>query len=196
MVRAISLFSGIEALSVAARGLDWQVVAFAEIEPFPCALLDYYYKCGKPLRLPDPAEARTAKKAKQIRSLHRSIARIEWIGGGEATNFGDAAQLSGTELPEADWIVAGPPCPDYSVAGKRAGIHGEHGNMTLELLRIYNEYHACRPHTSTHLLFENVPGLLSDRGNAFGRILAELAGEDTALEPAGPRWTHAGFVSG
>lgn len=38
-MRYISLFSGIEAASVAWRQLGWEPVAFSEIEPFPCALL-------------------------------------------------------------------------------------------------------------------------------------------------------------
>lgn len=38
-VRYVSLFSGIEAASVAWAGLGWKPVAFAEVEPFPCRLL-------------------------------------------------------------------------------------------------------------------------------------------------------------
>lgn len=39
-IRYVSLFSGIEAASVAWSGLGWEPVAFSEIEPFPCAVLD------------------------------------------------------------------------------------------------------------------------------------------------------------
>jgi len=42
-VNYLSLFSGIEAASVAWRPLGWQPVAFAEIEPFPCAVLAHHY---------------------------------------------------------------------------------------------------------------------------------------------------------
>ncbi len=38
-MRYVSLFSGIEAASVAWGPLGWEAVAFAEIEPFPCAVL-------------------------------------------------------------------------------------------------------------------------------------------------------------
>lgn len=38
-MRYVSLFSGIEAASVAWRPLGWEALAFAEIEPFPCAVL-------------------------------------------------------------------------------------------------------------------------------------------------------------
>lgn len=39
-MRYISLFSGIEAASVAWEPLGWEPLAFSEIEPFPCALLE------------------------------------------------------------------------------------------------------------------------------------------------------------
>ena len=38
-MRYLSLFSGIEAASVAWAPLGWQCVGVAEIEPFPCAVL-------------------------------------------------------------------------------------------------------------------------------------------------------------
>lgn len=38
-MRYVSLFSGIEAASVAWGQLDWTPVAFSEIDPFPCAVL-------------------------------------------------------------------------------------------------------------------------------------------------------------
>ena len=38
-MRYISLFSGVEAASVAWEPLGWEPVAFAEIEPFPCSVL-------------------------------------------------------------------------------------------------------------------------------------------------------------
>lgn len=39
-MRYVSLFSGIEAASVAWESLGWEPVAFAEIEPFPCKVLE------------------------------------------------------------------------------------------------------------------------------------------------------------
>jgi len=42
-VKYLSLFSGIEAASVAWRPLGWEPVAFAEIEPFACAVLAHHY---------------------------------------------------------------------------------------------------------------------------------------------------------
>lgn len=42
-LKYISLFSGIEAASVAWEPLGWEPVAFSEIEPFPCELLKQRY---------------------------------------------------------------------------------------------------------------------------------------------------------
>jgi len=42
-MRYLSLFSGIDAASVAWQPLCWRPVAFAEIEPFPCAVLAHHY---------------------------------------------------------------------------------------------------------------------------------------------------------
>lgn len=93
-----------------------------------------------------------------------------------------------------DVLIAGPPCQDYSVAGLRAGIHGDRGNLTFRWAEII---HAARPRFA---LTENVPGwLTANDGLAFGAFLAGLVGDDTPLLPpklAGGRWTNAGMVDG
>lgn len=43
MMKYLSLFSGIEACTVAWKPLGWECVAVAEIEPFPCAVLAHHY---------------------------------------------------------------------------------------------------------------------------------------------------------
>lgn len=42
-MKFLSLFSGIEAASVAWNKLGWECVGFSEIEPFSCALLEHYF---------------------------------------------------------------------------------------------------------------------------------------------------------
>ncbi|MDO4896349.1 MAG: DNA cytosine methyltransferase [Moraxella sp.] len=42
-MKFLSLFSGIEACSVAWKDLGWECVGFSEIEPFPCSLLAHHY---------------------------------------------------------------------------------------------------------------------------------------------------------
>lgn len=77
-----------------------------------------------------------------------------------------------------DVLVGGPPCQDFSVAGLRAGMAGDRGNLTLRFLEIA---HAIRPR---NLLVENVPGWLSMPDNAFGSFLGGLVGADDAIIPS------------
>lgn len=42
-MKYLSLFSGIEAASVAWKPLGWECVGFSEIEPYPCSLLAHHY---------------------------------------------------------------------------------------------------------------------------------------------------------
>lgn len=49
VMRYVSLFSGIEAASVAWEPLGWEPVAFAEIEPFPCKVFgEAVPRCAEP----------------------------------------------------------------------------------------------------------------------------------------------------
>ena len=93
-----------------------------------------------------------------------------------------------------DILVGGPPCQDFSVAGLRAGLAGDRGNLTLRWVEIIR---AIRPSLA---LTENVPGwLYVNRGHAFGAFLAALVGCDSAIVPprqCGGRWSDAGMVDG
>ncbi len=61
-------------------------------------------------------------------------------------------------------VVAGFPCPDYSVAGKRAGIIGKHGQLWDDLRR-------CIQDVQPNFLFlENVRGLYTAPGRRFSCI--------------------------
>ena len=42
-MKFLSLFSGIEACSMAWKSLGWECVGFSEIEPFPCTVLQHHY---------------------------------------------------------------------------------------------------------------------------------------------------------
>lgn len=83
---------------------------------------------------------------------------------------GDFTQLKGDEHGAIDLLVGGTPCQDFSVAGLRAGIAGDRGNLTLEFLRL-----AART-KPRWIVWENVPGVLSsDGGRALGAFLGGLA---------------------
>ncbi len=109
------------------------------------------------------------------------------LGGMTAPDFIDRALAYGP----IDLLVAGTPCQSFSVAGLRGGLNDSRGNLTLRFVEIAD---AINPR---FLLWENVPGVLSDATNAFGYLLGALAGHDTALVPGrGQRWTNAGLVDG
>lgn len=73
----------------------------------------------------------------------------------------DIREISETEIPDCDVIVAGFPCQPFSSAGKREGVNDERGNLFQDCLRIIR---AKRPKV---VILENVRGILSikDRNN-------------------------------
>ena len=160
-----SVCSGVEAASLAWEPLGWQPAWFAEIEPFPSAVL-----------------------------AHR------WPN---VPNHGDMTKLTAKilvgEIEAPDVLVGGTPCQAFSVAGLRGSLEDERGNLTLVLVRILNAIDFIRTRQGKQpciLVWENVPGVLNTKDNAFGCFLGALASEDIPLQPAGKKWTNAGAVFG
>jgi len=82
---------------------------------------------------------------------------------------GDFTTIEADQYGPIDLLVGGTPCQDFSVAGLRAGITGDRGNLTLEFLRL-----AART-KPRWIVWENVPGVLSsDGGRALGAFLGGL----------------------
>ncbi|MBF6987228.1 DNA cytosine methyltransferase [Cupriavidus sp. IK-TO18] len=118
-------------------------------------------------------------------------------------NLGDMTKLArmvlAGEIEAPDVLVGGTPCQAYSVAGMRAGLNDERGQLTLRYMELADAIDFVRQRDGKPpvvIVWENVPGVLSDKTNAFGCFLAGLAGEDVELQPAGKRWTNAGCVFG
>ena len=84
-------------------------------------------------------------------------------------------------------------CQAFSVAGLRGGLNDERGNLTLKFVELAHELAANNG--LRNAVWENVVGVLSDKGNAFGCFLAGLVGANAPIKPTG-RWTSAGMVSG
>lgn len=116
-------------------------------------------------------------------------------------NLGDMATLPekilNGEIPAPDVLVGGTPCQAFSVAGKRESLDDDRGNLTLALIHILEAIDYVRQQNGQPpcvLVWENVPGVLSTKDNAFGHFLAGLVQECEPLQPAGGKWTNAGYV--
>lgn len=132
-MKFVSLFSGIEAASVAFAPIGWECMAVAEIDEFPCAVLAH--------RFPD------------------------------VPNLGDVSDIDWGKFVEEhgrpDVLIGGPPCVSFSIAGRRDSLDGP-SRIMFEYCRAFRE---LQPEW---VIFENVPGILNVRDNAFGQLLREL----------------------
>lgn len=100
---------------------------------------------------------------------------------------------------QADAIVGGPPCQAFSKAGNKEGLNDERGNLTLVYANIIEHADNIRKQKGLKpvvVLYENVPGILSDKTNAIGCFLGELSGAEEELIPSGKRWSNSGIVIG
>ena len=73
----------------------------------------------------------------------------------EVRNFGDFTKIEASDVGPIDLLCGGTPCTDFSVAGARAGLSGNAGNLAIEFLALAGR---LRP---SWIFFENVPGMLS-----------------------------------
>ena len=87
----------------------------------------------------------------------------------DTLNLGDMTKHN--EWPNTlrpNLIVGGTPCQAFSVAGLRQGLADPRGNLTLVFLGLLAQF---RPRW---VVWENVPGVLSDKTGAFGAFLGGL----------------------
>lgn len=121
----------------------------------------------------------------------------EVINLGDMTKIADAVRDGNVEAP--DILVGGTPCQAFSIAGLREGLSDDRGQLALSYVELANAIDAKRRERGEPeaiIVWENVPGVLSSKDNAFGCFLAGIAGESSELQPPGGKWTHAGCVSG
>lgn len=115
------------------------------------------------------------------------------LGDVTAPDFIDRARARGP----ITMVVGGSPCQSFSIAGLRKGLEDDRGNLTLRFVEICDAVGPADGDAAVDLVFwENVDGVLSDSGNAYGCFLAALVGENTPIPAPRGGWTDAGMVVG
>ncbi len=106
-------------------------------------------------------------------------------------NFGDMLGYRSWDVPPFDILVGGPPCQAFSVSGLQQGLADPRGQLSLTYCDLADHFNPA------FTLWENVPGVLSNRTNPFGCLLGRLCGADAPLLPeSGHVWPGAGILSG
>lgn len=121
----------------------------------------------------------------------------------DVPNLGDMTALperilSG-EVEAPDLFCGGTPCQAFSVAGLRNSLDDARGNLSLTFVGIANaidHVRSVRRDDPAIIFWENVPGVLSTKDNAFGCFLGALAGEDDPVTCPDGKWPTAGVVVG
>ena len=165
-----SVCSGIEAASIAWEPLGWKPAWFAQFDP------EHNYA-----RQPDFPSRVLAHHWPDVPNL------------GDMTQIADLIRWGAVAAP--DVLVGGTPCQAFSVAGMRKGLKDPRGQLTISFGELADAIDEQRD-TPCTIVWENVPGVLNSKDNAFGCFLALLAGESCELQPPGRKWTNAGCVSG
>lgn len=203
-----SVCSGIEAASIAWHELGWEAAWLAEVDVAAATVLAHRLGASAPVY--------------PLADTEKSLLRIKW--GDRLINWGDMtrlpAEVSAGNAEAPDILCGGTPCQGFSVAGLRGGLKDPRGQLTLSFVELANaidDRRAALGQQPCAIFWENVPGVRSDTGNAFGHFLAAIVGVEDPIEPGPrpeqgrssshwswkketrehvPRWSSAGVVAG
>ena len=183
-----SICSGVEAASLAWAPLGWTPAFLAEVEPFPCALLQQRWDATPPLRPLAVSEAVGDKDRLLRKKWAKEIALLPKTGS--VRNLGDFTKIQPEDYDgHIDLLVGGTHCQSFSIAGLRGGLADPRGNLMLEFTRL-----AYRT-SARWVVWENVPGVLTsgDKGSDFAAFLSLLVGWE--VKPPKDGWRKCGIVT-
>jgi len=150
----LSLFSGAGFLDLGFMNQGFQIVESIEIEPTFCktynyAINQYFQKSDNPY-------------------IKNKIITHNPIQSPQSASDKDLHKRLAEQYKGIDGLIGGPPCQDFSVAGKNAGVLGERG----KLLQSYCEI--VKAVSPKFIFFENVEGLYNKHKVGFDEFVEEL----------------------
>nr|WP_320126313.1 DNA cytosine methyltransferase [uncultured Shewanella sp.] len=155
-----------------------------------------------------------AKWFSEIETFPCAVLAHHWpdvVNLGDMTKLPEMVRRGKVEAP--DILVGGTPCQAFSVAGKGLSLDDARGQLSLiygDLFNAIDEKRRSAGLGESVCVWENVPGVLSTKDNAFGWFLGLLAGEYTLdditsgtaipleAQPGESRqkWTKSGCIIG
>ncbi len=108
--------AGISAASLAWAPLGWRPAWFAELAAFPSAVLAHHHA--------------------DVPNHGDFTGLVDIVRAGLAPGATRAAKSAARTIARIDVLMGGTPCQDFSIAGLRASLAGDRGNLTLEFLRL------------------------------------------------------------
>lgn len=150
-MRFLSVCSGIEAASAAWLPLGWQ-----------CPLC---YRVFSKV-----AQIRAGKHRIGVSEIEPFPCAVLKAHYPDVPNYDDMTRYKewGIKQGDFDLLVGGTPCQSFSIAGLRKGLDDPRGNLLLVFLSMIDWY---KP---KYVVWENVPGVLSDKTRAFEQFLNGL----------------------
>ncbi len=163
----LDLFSGIGGFAIASAWAGFRTVAFSEIEPYDCAVLQHHWP-----EVPNLGDIRNVsfERKKTLHSLEVSFGQRR--SAGSASQCEQAGWSTLVSHPGIDLLTGGFPCQPASCAGKRRGKADDRW-LWPEMLRVIAE---TKP---AWVIAENVVGL------------ASLVEFESALEVDSKRYSRA-----
>lgn len=141
----LSLFSGGGFLDIGFINQGFQIKEAVEIEPYFIEAYNY------------GMQSYFTKSSNQWIKKNK-VTHLEIESTIDASLIKEHKRL-GKTYKNITGIIGGPPCQDYSIAGKNAGINGSKGKLILSYLKIVK---SVQP---SFIFFENVEGLVSNNAH-------------------------------